>query len=249
MANEQTRRGGGFPVLLLALIDLGLLVWIGTLWYAQREAEPPEYVFPGGLGLLEGTAPLYRPGFGGGLGQRAGEFHALRHGVGQRPHRRLVSHLVCRRRGVDERGEHGGHVLFRIVVGGITVRKRPRQYPDANLLRMGGRAVRRGRDGSSRRLLRRDRHGPPVRSKSGHGRIPRPLRDTVGGRFCSPCGKELSPETAYPRKKSPAPFPIRGTGDCFLSSGRPVIPPSRRSSSPPTPDRDASLPRRGIPPR
>ncbi|MBO7404997.1 MAG: hypothetical protein J6V24_08555, partial [Clostridia bacterium] len=42
MANKRSNKGSGFLAALLVIIDLGLLVWIGMSWYAQREAEPTD---------------------------------------------------------------------------------------------------------------------------------------------------------------------------------------------------------------
>ena len=47
MANGKTGKGSGFLAALLVIIDLGLLVWIGTSWYSQREAGKQDEYFAG----------------------------------------------------------------------------------------------------------------------------------------------------------------------------------------------------------
>ncbi len=47
MANGKTGKGSGFLAALLVIIDLGLLVWIGTSWYSQREAGKQDGYFAG----------------------------------------------------------------------------------------------------------------------------------------------------------------------------------------------------------
>lgn len=42
MANERSNKGGGCLAALLLVIDLGLLCWIGTSWYAERKAQPAD---------------------------------------------------------------------------------------------------------------------------------------------------------------------------------------------------------------
>ena len=53
MANGKTGKGSGFLVALLVIIDLGLLVWIGTSWYSQREAGKQDGYYSG-IGTDEG---------------------------------------------------------------------------------------------------------------------------------------------------------------------------------------------------
>ncbi len=85
MANEKTNGSRRLFNTLLLLLDLGLLVWIGTSWYAQRNAEPasdkPEipYAFSEGGVSHENTPDGTSPGgIGGGsdswiLGPTGGE--------------------------------------------------------------------------------------------------------------------------------------------------------------------------------
>lgn len=62
MANGKTGKGSGFLAALLVIIDLGLLVWIGTSWYSQREAGKQDGYFAG-TGTEEGQSGGISPGY------------------------------------------------------------------------------------------------------------------------------------------------------------------------------------------